>query len=59
MGEVRVYSVPNLLEGAIVIQAPPPTNSDYSANNLVTNLDARGAGYNDGPIINWNGGDSA
>ena len=39
--EVRVYSVANLLDGAVVIEASTPKHSDFNANNLVTNLETR------------------
>ena len=33
--EIRVYSVSNLLEGAVVIEAPVPKDPYFSANNLI------------------------
>ena len=41
INEIRVFSVPNLLEGASVIKAPDPKNSDFGANNLVENQETR------------------
>ena len=35
INEIRVFLVPNLLEGAAVIKAPDPKHSDFGANNLV------------------------
>ena len=43
INEVRVYSVPNLLEGATVIETPTPKDNDLSANNLIENQETRSA----------------
>ena len=41
INEVRVFSVPNLLVGAAVTEAPDPKHSDFGANNLVENTETR------------------
>ena len=41
ISEVRVYSVPNLLEGATMIKAPTSKDLSFSADNLVENQETR------------------
>ena len=43
INEVRVYSVPNLLEGATVIETPTPKDNELSAYNLIENQETRSA----------------
>ena len=41
INEIRAYSVTNLLQGAVVIEAPDPKDPSFSANNLIENFEAR------------------
>ena len=41
INEIRVFSVQNLLEDAIVFKAPDPKNPLFSANNLIENIETR------------------
>ena len=57
INEIRVYSVPNLMEGAAVIVAPDPKNQDskWSVNNLIENQETRSSVQDINAIIDWNG----
>ena len=35
MNEVRIYTVPNLLTGASIVQAPEPKDPLFKADNLI------------------------
>ena len=52
-----MYLMPNLLEGATVIEAPPPKLAYWKADNLVENLHARSARQETSyaPLISWGG----
>ena len=52
VNEIRAFSVTNLLEGAAVIEAPTPKHSDFGANNLIENLEARSSRQDINAIIN-------
>ena len=41
INEIRVFSVPNLLEGATVIEAPSPKDPAFAAKNLAENQENR------------------
>ena len=41
--EIRAYSVPNLLEGSAVIEAPEPKDPAFPAKNLIENFENRSA----------------
>ena len=55
INEIRAFSVPNLLEGAAVIEAPTPKHSDFDANNLIENIDTRSARQDFNAITYWDG----
>ena len=41
INEIRAYSVPNLLEGANVIESPAPKDPLLDVNNLIENFETR------------------
>ena len=50
--ELRLYQTPNLLkELAVQITAPDPTSAQWSATNLITNLQTRTSGKNLKPMV--------
>ena len=55
INEIRAFSVPNLLEGATVIESPPPKDTSYSVNNLIENQEARSSRNIENAITDWAG----
>ena len=41
INEIRAFSVPNLLEGAAVIESPPPKDLSFGVDNLIKNQESR------------------
>ena len=41
INEIRVFSVPNLLEGAAVLEAPASKDPEFDAINLIDNQETR------------------
>ena len=54
INEIRVFSVPNLIEGAAVIKAPAANQTKFSAKNLVENQEKRSGRKTINAIIDWN-----
>ena len=55
LNEIRVFSVPNLLEGSAVIEAPVPKDPAFSPNNLIENLELRSTTQDFNAITDWDG----
>ena len=55
INEVRIFTVPNLLATATVVQAPEPKDPLFKAENLVENLDTRSGRQDLNAITAWDG----
>ena len=56
MTSIRPYQVTNLLEyGATITEAPPSSETNHVAENLITNLSSRGVKFSDKPYIDDSG----
>ena len=53
INEVRIFTVPNLLATATVVQAPEPKDPLFKAENLVNNLSTRSGRQDLNAIIAW------
>ena len=55
INEVRIFTVPNLLATATVVQAPEPKDPLFKAENLVENPSTRSGRQDLNAIIAWDG----